>query len=266
MTEDAGGDRTADEGGAERLTVDEFYDAVEAEERPVLTASQVGRRTGTTQAEARDALDALAESGDLQRVDVEADPVVYYPTTWGELAARERVVLFPERREVVVDQPTQYTRAKLSQFAHLVDSTGTDPGTRGYLYEIRQEDVWAAPFESLEDLLSRMRSTLPRRSPHLEGWVEDQWKRARQFTLRTHEDGYVVLAAEREELMGNVARQKLDETHLRADISDTESWVNTDQLGAIKRILYEAGYPVRDERDLETGDPLDVELSVDLPG
>ncbi len=33
---------------------------------------------------------------------------------------------------------------------------------------------------------------------------------------------------------------------------------------AIKRILYEAGYPVVDERDLETGDPLDVDLRTSL--
>ncbi|QLG26782.1 DEAD/DEAH box helicase family protein [Halorarum halophilum] len=268
MTDDAGGDEpppTGDavERGAEGVTVDEFYDAVEAEERPVLTASQVARRLGLTQAATGDALDALAESGVLERVDVETDPIVYYPATWGELAERERVVLFPDRRQVVVDRPTQYTQAQLSQFAHLVDSTGTDPGTRGYLYEIRQEDVWAAPFDDLSELLARMRSVFPRRSPHLEAWVEDQWKRARQFTLRTHEDGYVVLAAEREELMGNVARQKLDETHLQADLSDTESWVNTNELGAIKRILYEAGYPVRDERDLDSGDPLDVALTVE---
>ncbi|WP_435146954.1 DEAD/DEAH box helicase [Halobaculum sp. P14] len=261
----AGADaESASADAASAFTIDEFYDAVEDAERPVLTASQVARRAEMTQAEARDALDSLSGDGVVDRVDVETDPVVFYPSTWGDLAERERVILFPDRREIVVDQPTQYTRARLSQFAHLVDSTGTDPGTRGYLYRIRQEDVWAAPFDDLTELLARMRSVLPRRSPHLESWVEDQWKRARQFTLRTHEDGYVVLEAAREELMGNVARQKLGDDHLRADISDTESWVNREELGAVKRILYEAGYPVSDERDLETGDPLDVDLDVDL--
>ncbi|WP_435065654.1 DEAD/DEAH box helicase [Halobaculum sp. EA56] len=258
MTEEDG------DGAADDLTIDAFYDAVEAAERPVLTASQVARETGRTQAEARADLDALSADGPLERVDVEADPVVYYPSSWGDLAARERVVLFPTRRQVVVDQPTQYTRAMLADFAHLVDSTGTEPGTRGYLYEIRQEDVWAAPFEEFPELLARMRSVLPRRSPHLEEWVENQWKRARQFRLRTHEDGYVVLEADREELMGNVARQKLDETVLQADLSDTESWVNEREIGHVKRVLYEAGYPVVDERDLDSGEPLDVELTVDL--
>ena len=262
--DDAGGPEAADGDDAATLTIDEFYDAVEAEERPVLTASQVARRTGLSQADATEALAGLTEAGAVERVDVETDPVVFYPSTWGDLAARERVVFFPDRRQIVVDQPTQYTRARLSEFAHLVDSTGTDPGTRGYLYQVRQEDVWGAPFDDLSDLLARMRSVLPRRSPHFEGWVEDQWKRAREFTLRTHEDGYVVLEADREELMGNVARQKLEPGQLRADLSDTTSWVNEDELGAIKRTLYEAGYPVRDERDLESGDPLDVTMDVEL--
>ena len=168
----AGGDGRGD--STDDLTIDRFYDAVEGAERPVLTASQVARETGRTQAEARERLDALSADGSLERVDVETDPVVYYPSSWGDLAARERVVMFPTRRQVVVDQPTQYTRAMLADFAHLVDSTGTDPGTRGYLYEIRQEDVWAAPFEELSELIARMRSVLPRRSPHLEEWVENQ--------------------------------------------------------------------------------------------
>ena len=246
------------------FSIDEFYRAVDAEETPVLTASQVARRLECSHETARSGLASLAAAGTLERRDVATDPVVWYPATLADLAARERIVLFPTRREVVVDRPTQYTRAQLAQFAHLVDSTGTEPGTRGYLYRIRQEDIWAAPFETLEELRASMRSVLPRRSPHLEEWVESQWQRAHQFTLRTHEDGYVVLAAATESLMGNVARQKLDDEHLRAPISDTESWVNSERVAAIKRRLYEAGYPVVDERDLETGDPLDVELTATL--
>jgi DNA excision repair protein ERCC-3 len=202
----------------------------------------------------------LERAGRVASVDVETDPLVWYPAEWGRLAERERVIPFPERREIVVDHPAQYTRAQLAQFAHLVDTTGE----RGYLYEIRREDVWNAPFESFEDLLASVRSVLPRRSPHLEEWMEDQWKRARQFTLRTHDDGYTVLEAASESLMGNVARQKLDEEHLHAPISDTESWVRDGAEAAIKRILYEAGYPVVDDRDLESGAPLDVELTTEL--
>jgi DNA excision repair protein ERCC-3 len=109
-----------------------------------------------------------------------------------------------------------------------------------------------------------MRTVLPRSSPHLEEWVERQWQRAHQFVLSSHEDGYTVLSAESESLMGNVARQKLDEEHLHAPISDTESWVRDGAEADIKRILYEAGYPVRDERDLDAGDDLEVDLDIEL--
>ena len=255
---------TDDTDGVADFSLDDFYTAVDAEERPVLTTQQVARRLDLDETDARRGLNGLVDAGELEPARVEGEPVAWYPTDIRDLAGRERVIVFPTRREVVVDQPTQYTRAQLSQFAHLVDSTGTDPGTRGYLYRIRQEDIWAAPFDEVEGLLQSMRSVLPRRSPHLEEWVESQWNRAHQFTLTTHEDGYTVLEAATEELMGNVARQKLTAEQLRAPMSDTESWVNGDEVASVKRTLYEAGYPVVDERDLETGDPIEIDLTATL--
>ncbi|GAB7012359.1 DEAD/DEAH box helicase [Halolamina salina] len=246
------------------LSLSEFYDAVEAEGRPLLTAGEFARRLDANQADADNALSRLADEGLLERVDVENDPVIWYPTEWGELASRERVVVFPERREIVVDRPTQYTQARLSQFAHLVDTTGTEPGTRGYLYRIRPEDVWSAPFDGVADLILTMRGVFPRRYEGLEEWVESQWKRANRFRLDTHEDGYTVLTAATDDLMGNVAMEKLDDDAIRAPISDTEAWVNEDAIANIKRTLYEAGYPVVDDRDLESGDPIDAELTTDL--
>jgi superfamily II DNA or RNA helicase/transposase len=260
-------DRTESETPEEPATdisIDRFHEALEAEERPVATASEVARRLGTTQAAARDALGALVARGDVDRLDVENDPVVFYPTDWGRLATRERVVAFPNRREIVVDRPTQYTRARLSQFAYLVDTTGTEPGTRGYLYRIRQEDVWAAPFDDADALIASLRSVLPRRYEHLEEWIRDQWRRAHRFRLYTHDDDYVVLAAASESLMGNVADQHLDDDHLRAPISETEAWVNEGAVAQIKRALYDAGYPVEDDRDLDVGDPVDIDLTTDL--
>jgi DNA excision repair protein ERCC-3 len=234
--------------------------------------------TDTDSDDGTDAVDGSDEEtrgGDRASNALDAWPelrwAVWHPTELTDLTSRERVILFPERREVVVDNPTQYTRAQLAQFAHLVDTTSerTDGPRernrgRGYLYRIRQEDVWHAPFEELDGLLASMREVLPRRSPHLEEWVESQWKRAHQFVLYTHEDGYTVLEAANDTLMGNVARQKLSEDHLHAPISDTEAWVREGTEAEIKRILYEAGYPVRDERDLDTGDPIDVELDAVL--
>jgi DNA excision repair protein ERCC-3 len=243
------------------IDVEAFHDAVERVGRPVVTAEEVARALDRSQADADDALAALAGGADVERLDVSNDPVVWYPSDWGALADRERVVVFPKRRQVVVDQPTQFTRAQLSQFAHLADTSRDG----GYIYEIRQEDVWAAPYDDFADLVATVRDVLPERSPHLEEWLESQWKRARQFTLRTdEEDGYVVLEAASDDLMGNVARQKLDDGQLRAPLSDNESWVAEEAVAAVKRILYEAGYPVQDDRDLETGEPLDVTLDLDL--
>ena len=269
MTDDAGdssagSDPDTSENTEDDISIDRFHEALEAEERPIATASEVARRLGTTQAVARGALGTLVERGDVDRLDVENDPVVFYPSDWGRLATRERVVAFPNRREIVVDRPTQYTRARLSQFAYLVDTTGTEPGTRGYLYRIRQEDVWAAPFDDADALIASLRSVLPRRYEHLEEWVRDQWRRAHRFRLYTHDDDYVVLAAASESLMGNVADQHLDEDHLRAPISETEAWVNEGAVAEIKRALYDAGYPVEDDRDLDVGDPVDIDLTTDL--
>jgi len=242
------------------ISKEAFHDALEAVGRPVATAEQVARELDTTQADAADALADLAESGDVERADVENDPVVWYPRDWLELTDRERVVPFPDRREIVVDQPSQFTRAQLSRFAHLADTTRTG----SYRYVVREEDVWAAPFESLADLLDAMDRVLPRDCPGLKDWVEEQWTRATRFRLVTHEDGYVVLEAKSESLLGNVADQHLADDVLRAPISDTEAWVAEDKVAELKRTLYEAGYPVQDDRDLETGEPLEVDLGLEL--
>lgn len=240
--------------------LEDFFDAVQELSSPVLTAEEVARVRECTQEEADRWLSALADEGKIGRRDVERDPVVWYPAEWDRHANRERVVTFPNRRELVVSHPEQFTRARLSTFAYLVDTT--DAGDA--LYRIREEDVWGAPYDDLGDLLLTVRRVTGERHERLEEWLSRQWKRARQFVLRTHEEGYTVLAAESESLMGNVARQILDESQLHAPISDTESWVREGSEGDIKRLLYEEGYPVRDARDLDTGDALDIELSLDL--
>ena len=237
-----------------------FHDALESVGRPVATAGQVARAVDCTQAEAAAALAELADSGEVERADVENDPVVWYPRDWLELTDRERVVPFPDRREIIVDQPSQFTRAQLSRFAHLADTTRTG----SYRYVVREEDVWAAPFESLEALLAAMDRVLPRDCPGLKDWVNEQWTRATRFTLASHEDGYVVLEAKSESLLGNVADQHLADDVLRAPISDTEAWVAEKKVAELKRTLYEAGYPVQDDRDLETGEPLDVDVDLEL--
>ncbi len=242
------------------FSINEFHEALQELGHPVGTAEELARALDCTQEEADRRLSELAETGAVGRRNVERDPVVWYPIDWDRRVDPEHVVAFPDRRELVVEHPDQFTRARLSGFAYLVDTTGE--GT--YLYRIREEDIWGAPHDDLGNLLATMRAVIGERHPTLEEWIERQWKRARQFVLRTHPDSYVVLEASSAGLMGNVARQELDEDQLHAPISDTESWVREGSEAEIKRILYEAGYPVRDERDLDTGDELDFDLDLDL--
>jgi len=258
--EETGG--TDDDGpdGSPDVALDDVYDALEAYGRPMLTASELGRRLDCSQADAHDALAALSDAGHLDSLSVERDPTVWFPTDYKRTADRERVVVFPARRQAVVDQPAQFTRAQLSGFAHLADVNREG----GYVYEIRSEDVWNSPYDSFGALERSMRQALGGRYDELEDWVRSQWERARKFRLYTHEDGYVVLSADSADLLGNVAEPELDPGQLRARISDTEAWVAEGSVAAVKRALYEAGYPVLDDRSLEEGDDLPVTLLPEL--
>jgi superfamily II DNA or RNA helicase/intein/homing endonuclease len=258
--EPAADEETADAERQPELAIDAFYDLLEDRERPVVTASEVARALDCSHAVAEDALAELVEEGRVERQAVSNDPVVWYPTDWKETQGRERVVVFPNRREVVVDQPSQFTRAQLSTFARLEDVNGE----RGYRYVVREDDIWRAPQETFEALQRSMRQALGGRYEALEEWAEGQWERARKFRLYTHEEGYVVLAAASADLLGNVAEQHLAEGVLRARIDDTEAWVAEDRTAEVKRTLYEAGYPVLDERTLDEGDELPLELHLQL--
>ncbi len=259
---DGGMPETEEDGtetGGDRADTEEdtqaFYDALESVGRPVATAGEIARNADLSHDEA----DArLSELPDANRLDVSGDPVVWYPEDLAALADRERVVVFPDRHQVVVDQPDQYTLAQLSGFARLV----TTSGEGGYVYEIRDADVWAAPHDDLGELVAAMRSVLGRWEG-LEAWVEAQYERTRKFRLRSEED-YVVLEAASEDLMGNVARQNVDEDLLRGLISDTEAWVVEGEEAEIKRQLYDAGYPVRDDRDFDDGEALELSLALGL--
>jgi len=249
-----------DTGADDPVGIDEFYDAVEDRGRPVVTAGEVARVTDCSRTAAAEALSRLADDGRIDRLAVGADPVVWYPSDYRETARRERISVFPARREIVADQPTQFTRAQLTQFAHL-EATNREGA---YRYTVREQDVWRAPADTRADLLGTVRSALDGRYHALEEWIEDQWARAHRFRLRTHEDGYVVLEAESADLLGNVAEQHLPEGVLRARIDDDVAWVAEDRTAEVKRTLYEAGYPVQDRRELETGDDLPVELTLEL--
>nr|WP_247731734.1 DEAD/DEAH box helicase [Halovivax limisalsi] len=245
--------------GAE-FSLADFHDACQQAGRPVLTADALAQSIDVTHERANEYLDALEARNEVSQLNVRSDPIVWYPTELEDLTERERAVVFPKRREIVLDQPSQFTRAQLTQFAHLTDTNGDG----GYRYVVRPEDVWQAPHEDVEGLRRTVRQALGATNEALESWIESQYDRARQFRLYTHEEGYTVLEARSPEIMGNVARQTLDDTHVHAPISETEDWVREGSEAAIKRLLYEAGYPVRDERDLAGGAELDFELDVTL--
>ncbi|PSP37639.1 helicase [Halobacteriales archaeon QH_7_65_31] len=242
------------------LTLDGFYDALQSVGRPLATASELARELDTNQTAALAALESLAETGRIDSADVATDPRVWFPSDYKETTDRERAVVFPGRRQIVVDGPSQFTRAQLSQFAHLEDANRES----GYVYEVREEDVWSAPYDEFESLRQTMRQALGQRADALEEWVRSQWERARKFRLYSHEDGYTVLEAKSADLMGNVADRELEDGDLRALISDTEAWIADDAVATVKRTLYEAGYPVLDTRHLDTGDDLPIDLDVDL--
>lgn len=177
-----------------------------------------------------------------------------------EQDADETVILFPGRREIVVQYAEEETLTRLSQFAHLVDSTED-----AMMYKIRQEDVWQSPYTILDELIDDLRTVLSQRSPHLEEWIERHWGRAHQFTLRTHDDGFTVLESKDPEKMKDVARRKLSgKKHLYRHLSDTESRVVDGKEADVKQTLYKAGYPVQDFRDLERGAELGIQLTEDI--
>lgn len=243
---------------AGKFTESEVTAAFQELGQPVATATALADVLGAPQATVVEALETLAETGAIQRY-TQTDPVVYAPRDVTALAHTERVVPFPRRREIVIDRPRQRTRARCSQFARLVT---VESGR--YLYEIRPEDIWGAPYDGVDELLRTVRRVLPESAPGLEDWIVDQWTRAGKFRLVTHEEGYVVLEAESEHLMADVAETTLTDDAIRAPISETEAWVAEGQIATIKRELYAAGYPVQDDRSLETGEPLSLSVTVSL--
>ena len=235
-----------------------FYEMLESRRRPVVSTADVAETLECSIDTAEAALSTLADASEIGRLATGAVDDVWFSGYVGP--AEERLTVFESRREIVVDRPAQYTRALLTQFAHLEETNREG----GYRYVVREEDVWNAPYETLPELTATVRSALGDRYEALEEWIEGQWERAHKFRLRTHEDGYVVIEAKSADLLGNIAERKLDDGVLRAKIGDTTAWVADDRTAELKRTLYEAGYPVEDHRDLETGDDLEFELDPEL--
>lgn len=177
----------------------------------------------------------------------------------------ETVMFFPSRREIVVDSPAKDTKRVMSQASHLVDSTST-----GYMYKVDAEDVWNSPYNSFESLKEDLKSVVDSWDGGFESRIRDDWERANQFRLKTKtENGnsFSVLKAEDPSVFENVAKRKLEyNDHYVEFLSDTELRVKKGAEGSVKEVLYEEGYPVIDDRELDTGESLSIELdsSVEL--
>jgi DNA excision repair protein ERCC-3 len=274
--------------------IDELHD-----QQPFVTTSDVAGVVGCSRETARTKLHELVDEGALESQKVGARAMVWYdprfathrtdstsdvPTpvigapnaeetdtesqdqvpatsqTDGE--EDERILFFPSRREVVIDSPTDRSQRTLTQTAHLVDSTGD-----GYLYKIDQVDIWNAPYDSFKELRRALLELIgdDMWDGGFESRIKDDWDRANQFRLFTHHEGYAVLEATDPEVFENVAKRKLEYgEHYSQFISDTQLRVTNGNAAAVKEELYDAGYPVTDERRLEEGSGLDVELSNEI--
>nr|WP_328764434.1 DEAD/DEAH box helicase [Halomicroarcula salinisoli] len=172
------------------------------------------------------------------------------------------MLFFPSRREIVIDSPTDKSQRTLAQTSHLVDSTGD-----GYLYKIDQTDIWNAPYDSFDSLRADLIELIgeDQWDGGFESRIKDDWDRAHQFRLLTHPEGYTVLKAADAAVFENVGKRKLEYgEHYTEFLSDTELRVTKDGSAGVKETLYDAGYPVIDERRLEEGASLDVALSEDI--
>ena len=89
------GDAADDADSDAAFTIADFHDASQREGRPVLTAAAVARALEIPHEKASDRLETLADQGDIERLSVSTDPVVWYPSELEDLTDRERVVVFP---------------------------------------------------------------------------------------------------------------------------------------------------------------------------
>jgi len=231
---------------------------------PVGTITQISNKLDCSNESVRLKLQELVDDEKVRRMDVGASAVVWYPANQRQRTETSTTlgsaVLFSNRREIVVNRSQEKTVRKLSRFAHLIDSNRSGAA----IYRIQKEDIWQSPYESFDQLLSDVRDVFPEQSPQLNEWIERQWDRAHQFTLQTHPNKFSVLEAEDTGLMTDVAREKLDQSHLYRHLSDSQSRVVSGSEGEVKQILYDAGYPVQDIRDLDHGADLEISLQLEL--
>lgn len=175
----------------------------------------------------------------------------------------QRIQVYPGRRRIVVDAPTDHTRRTLGNFAHV---EGTPAVGDGATYEIDDLDIWTSPYESFGALRADLEDTVAEVPESLLNSVAEAWQRGNAFRLVTEGD-YTILEAATEALRDDVALSHLEHnTHYTRKPTPTRLRLKkgSDVVADVKDVLMDAGYPPRDDRDLEPGASLDIDLSADL--
>lgn len=186
------------------------------------------------------------------------------PVTDNSEEQKEQTAFFPGKRMLSVKCPSTQTKRILEQTATLSDHS---EDTTKYLYKFDEEDIWTAGYDEKQALIDDLFSVIGDEEWHdgFEAFVSDAWERANTFTLSTHSDGFTVLSSRSERKMNDVAKRHLSgKEHLYRYISETKARVVSGAEADVKEILYENGHPVIDNRRLDDGAELDVELTISL--
>jgi DNA excision repair protein ERCC-3 len=180
----------------------------------------------------------------------------------GDEDVDERIRLLSSQLRIIADSATEDTRTHLGRFAHLEETS--DDGEAS-IYKTEPIDVWTAPYAHVDELVDDYARTVGELPESVETRLRRIWERGHAFRLRTHPDGYTVLEAETEDLFEDVAKEHLEHnTHYTQYVDDTTMRLKKGAEADVKEALYDAGYPPLDERDLERGDGLDVDLVDDI--
>jgi DNA excision repair protein ERCC-3 len=267
-----------------QYTDEQFAEALEDifSTTPFVTTRMLMDAVGCSREVARQRLVSLAEDDVFTATEVGGSVRAYYhpdaPTAaldaikhdvsdsgGGSQASDSDVGFFPSRREFAVRDPGKHTREVMSKTAHLVDSSG-----EWFLYKVSSEDVWNAPYDSFSDLSDALQSVVGEDwDSGFESRIAEDWEDANTFSLKTHDDGFVVLSAPDSGTLENVAKRHLEHNdHYTQYVDESTLRVKNGASADVKEVLYEHGYPVEDARRLSGGESLDVSLdpSIELRG
>lgn len=241
------------------MTTDLIRETIAESDTRLITIPWLREQTDMSPGELYAGLDELVSADELACETLgDTGPQIWFTTqtntqrsTFDDL----HVSVFPGRDEIVVVNRTDGIKHVLSRTTHMVDSHD-----ESYLYKISKEDVWNAPHDTLGKYLSDVREIIGEIPHGMEQRIRTYWENSHKFVLRTHPDGFTILTGDENDIE-TIAKRKLDHnTHYTSFVSPEEMRITNGAAAGVKQTLYEAGYPVIDKRDLETGSPLNIDL------